>query len=111
MLPKGKYLYHATDLKNDKSIKNRGIRIGWDDCVYLAETEDEALRFMIFRHDITKFAVFKIRLDRLDKNKLFESTDHSRQFFGCDAWAYRELIPKEALVSSEHYERDLTKSL
>lgn len=57
-----KLFYHATNAKNANSIIGRGILKGYDGFVYLAETQEDALKFICFR-GYKEIAIFEVCLD------------------------------------------------
>lgn len=104
MKKKGRFLYHATVSVNRDGILNEGLKRNWDG-VYLADSEDNAMKFMAFRFEATEFTVFKIDVARLDETLLHESFDHSEVFFKCKAWVYEEDIARSAIVAYTEYGR------
>ena len=79
-----KRFYHATLKTNTESIINEGIHQGFDGCVYLTDSPTDCCKFLIVRsvkpEDIQIFEV------ELPEEEVFESNDHSKSFFGCDAY-------------------------
>lgn len=80
--------YHATDIKNTRSILEDGIKPGYDGVVYLCETPEDCLKFMLVR-GYHEAAVFEVDLD---ESEVAESFDHSQTFFGCRAYMYPRTI-------------------
>lgn len=76
--------YHATDVKNIGSIIAEGIKPGYDGVVYLCETPEDSLKFMLV-HGYHEAAVFEVELD---SSEVEESFDHSQAFFKCKAYMY-----------------------
>lgn len=76
-----------------------------DGCVYLAETPEDALKFMAFRLNVDAVAVFRIDATKLELACLNESTDHSEEFFKCKAYYYDMDIPKEFIRDATQYRR------
>ena len=92
-----KYFYHATLKDNLYSIMKDGIKkdhlYGG---VFLADSSQNAAKFLIIR-GIKDIIVFKIDASKLNKNKLEESYDHSREFFKCRAYIYFDNIKPNAI--------------
>lgn len=95
-----KSYYHATSIKNLESMIENGIKPGIDGIVYLAESEQDALKFISIRcfDDILVLEV------KLPKEKVFETFDHSYAFFKCKAFGYPENIPIEFVTKATKYE-------
>lgn len=93
-----KKYYHATYPDAMEQIIADGIlKKGWDDCVYLCETPQEAARFVAIRGYKTVYVIEII----LPEDKVKESFDHSIQFFQCRAYTYKGniKIEPEAMVT------------
>ena len=86
-----KSYYHATPFENLNSILRTGIKKGCDGVVYLAETPEEAARFVAIRGCSKILAVEVL----LEEEMVEESFDHSQLFFRCRAFAYPEDISVE----------------
>lgn len=93
-------LYHATDKENLVSIITEGIKPDAFGDVYFAESYEQALAFMVFRH-IQEIIIFEIEMDI---SKCRESFDHSEAMFcrmfgfeTCRAWCYEGTIPAELI--------------
>ena len=80
-----KYLYHATDKRNEEKIMNEGLLPGIDGGVYFAASPDNALKFMAFKFEAKEVIVLKVRTRELDPKLMEESFDHSEMFFQCKA--------------------------
>lgn len=96
---KKKSYYHATSIKNLESIIEHGIKPGYDGIVYLAETKEDALKFTCLRitGDILIFEV------KLPEDKVFETFDHSYNFFKCKSFGYAKTIPFKAIINITKY--------
>lgn len=81
--------YHATDYENVNSIVDKGLIPGIDGIIYLADSFENALKFVIFR-GYERILVCEIDLD---ENQVQETFDHSFTFFGCKAYGYNKKIP------------------
>lgn len=94
-----KKYYHATPSKNLLSIMSEGIKTGCDGVVYLAETREDALKFICIRcfEDIVIFEV------KLSEDKVDETFDHSQQFFKCKAYGYAGNISRKAIQNVWEY--------
>ena len=96
-----KKYYHATPLINLHSILGSGeIRKGFDSVVYLAESEEEALRFIALRC-FDSIAVLEIEVP--DESKVVETFDHSYRFLQCRAFRYPENIPTSCVKAANGY--------
>lgn len=84
-----KKFYHATEMRNFYSILEKGILPGIGGIVYLAETAQEAYRFMAIRSFGEPILVVEVELD---ENTVRETFDHSYQFFKCRAFGYPDRI-------------------
>lgn len=90
-----KFLYHATPEENAGSILAVGLRPSADGYVYLAESIEDARKFLW--HEQSNIWIFSVRM-REDDNALLEETfDHSRAFFRCRAFGYRGTIPPDRI--------------
>ena len=101
-MAKAEYWYHATDKKVLGSIVISGIEPGIDGVVYLADSCENALKFVVVR-GIMEIAVIKIKRSSLDKRKIIETFDHSYEFFKCKAYGYTEVIPSNLIHGIEIY--------
>lgn len=83
-----KTYYHATPYRNLESILDQGIFKGCDGVVYLADTKENAAKFIAIRgcFDILVCEV------QLNEANVEESFDHSETFFKCKAYIYNEDI-------------------
>lgn len=94
--------YHATDSRNLESILASGLQTDPLGYVYLASTEEDALRFMAFRLVIEEIAVFEVAVDDLN---IEESFDHDERLFGCRAWVHEGAIPRHSILNYTIYRR------
>lgn len=94
-----KSYFHATSIKNLESIIEHGIKPGCDGIVYLAETKEDALKFTCLRitNDILIFEL------KLQEDKVFETFDHSYNFFKCKSFGYAKTIPYKAIINATKY--------
>lgn len=98
-----KKYYHATSEECAKSIVRDGkIKCNYGE-IFLAETIDDALKFLFFRQ-LDKVVIFEVELD---ENKVVESFDHNAAFFGCRAWMTFEDIPVTSETSA--YIQDMSE--
>lgn len=88
-----KSYYHATPFENLDSIIADGLKRGYDGVVYLAETPEDALKFLRIRFCTDTLV---IRVD-LEEAEVEESFDHSQAFFQCRAFMYPHDIPSDEL--------------
>lgn len=97
-----KKFYHATKMSNFYNILEKGILVGVDGIVYLAETAQEAYRFMAIRNFGEPILVIEVELD---ENAVQETFDHSYQFFQCRAFGYPDRIPLDKMTDFLKFER------
>ena len=84
--------YHATSVNCAQQIALDGeIRPGYTGEIFLADSVDNAVKFVCFRLIGEQIVILEI--DGLDESKISESYDHSEAFFGCKAWCYEGAIP------------------
>ena len=96
-----KKFYHATPLRNLNSILSSGeIRKGCDGLVYLAESEQDALKFIAIRC-FDEIVVLEIEVP--DEQQVIETFDHSYSFFQCRAFAYPENISTNCIKAANGY--------
>ena len=95
-----KKMYHATPWSNFMGIVEEGIKPGCDHVVYLAETKEEALRFIAIRAMGKPILVVEVEVDQ---SRLEESFDHSYGFFKARAWVYPETIPWSSVTDAWKY--------
>lgn len=98
-LPNFEYLYHATTEENFGSIMVEGIKAGFEGGVYLADSYQNAAKFLVFRRGT--IYIFQIIMSKLKRSKLQESFDHDEDFFKCKAYFYNGSIPATALNKKE----------
>ena len=82
--------YHATTVDNALQINNDGeIKTGCDGIVYLADSPENAVKFVAIRghHDVVVYTI-----DVPDESLVEETFDHSLAFFKCKAYGYPENI-------------------
>lgn len=90
--------YHGTSYSNllkiieDGKIKNNNV----EHVVFLAETKEEAFRFVALRYMSEDIAVIKLELD--EKN-IEETFDHSQTFFKARAFGYKGEISVESATN------------
>lgn len=96
--------YHATSEDNAlKILKDGFLKPGIDHIVYLADSFENALKFVFFR-DLKKVIVFELEVP--DESKIMETFDHSFNFFQCKSWGYPEKIGIGCV--KETWEQDMT---
>lgn len=78
-------LYHATSYDNLDSIIDNGIRKSAEGIVYLADSFENAAKFLWVRM-IPDIIVFKVEVD---EDKVEEQFDHNYNFFKCRAYGYK----------------------
>lgn len=89
-----KKFYHVTKLTNIDFILEEGLKTGCDGCIFLADSPDNAYKFLKVRGvSINDVAIIEILSKNLDKSKLDYSYDHSESFFGCKAYIYTTNLP------------------
>lgn len=103
-----KTFYHATSKENLVDILENGLKAGYDGCVYMAEKEDEAVRFLAVRL-VPEIVTFKIRIHKKDYDKIQETFDHNQRFFKCRAFGYFGNIEVKDIEASKVYENPFVK--
>ena len=102
-------LYHATTRENAMKIfGSHCIKPGIDGLVYMADTAENALKFLSPYHEAAqkgKFVatVIPIRIKKADEAKVIETHDHSEEYFKCRAYGYEGEIPLEMLGNPTDY--------
>lgn len=96
-------LYHATPISNMLSILHEGIRTGCDGVVYLAETKDDAMRFVVL-HTSEPIIVFEVSVSTEDEKNIEESFDHSLTFFQCRAFLSTVPISPDRITAAWQYD-------
>lgn len=89
-----KKFYHATDFRNLNSIINEGIKPSCDGVVYLAETIEDARKFVALRF-YKEVLVVEVELE---ESKVEETFDHNQAFFKCRAFGCSETIQLDSMV-------------
>lgn len=86
-----KAFYHATPERNVKSILATGLRPSAGGYVYLAESIDDAKKFLFFEQ--SNVWIFSVKISRQDAQNIDETFDHSAMFYSCRAFGYKGTIP------------------
>lgn len=96
-----KLYYHATSYTNAKGIMKEGIKPGFEGCVYVCETKEDALKFAMVRTfgDIIIFEAY------LDEKYVEETFDHSYGYFKCKAFGYLGHINVDMIYKAWLYPR------
>lgn len=102
-----KKMYHATPWSNFMSIVEDGLKPGCDHIVYLAETKEDALKFIAIRVFNEPILVVEVEVE---EDLLTETFDHNFNFFKARAWGYPETIPWEMVTNAWKYGMDLSKN-
>lgn len=97
-------LYHSTAFSNLGSILSDGIRPGCDGVVYLAETREDALKFVAIRLLDQPIAVLEVEINDYNEKDISESFDHSQAFFKCRAWMSAKEISPDRILNCWKYE-------
>lgn len=95
-----RYYYHATETKNIKSIIEEGLHTGFDGVIYLADSPENAAKFLAIRL-IKDIVVLELKLD---EDKIEESFDHNEAFFKCKAYMYPEDVQLKDIIFYRRYE-------
>lgn len=98
-----KKMYHATKFSNLWSILDNGLKPGVDGLVYLAETREEAFRFICIRVFNEPILVLEVEVNEAE---LQETFDHSFSFFKCRAFGYPKVIPCDVITQMWKYGGD-----
>lgn len=97
-----KKYYHATPMRNLVSILDNGLKVGCDGITYLAETKEDAYKFVVLRCWGEEILVIEVELD---ENKVEETFDHNPNFFKCRAFGYPTLITPDEMTNFFKFER------
>ena len=85
-----KTYYHATsEYAFDHILKDGKIKPGIDGIVYLADSKENALKFICFRLVNEPIYIFEVKLN---ENEVEEAFDHSYKFFECKSYGYNKDI-------------------
>lgn len=95
--------YHATNFSNISSIIDEGLVPGADGIIYLADSFENAVKFVILR-GYKRILVCEVDLD---ESQVEETFDHSPAFFQCKSYGYDKVIPFFDIVLYE-YKRSQT---
>jgi RNA:NAD 2'-phosphotransferase (TPT1/KptA family) len=98
-----KEMYHATDYNNLEGILTQGIYTGIDGIVYLADSPDNAAKFVAVRL-IKHIIVLKVRVP---EETMIETFDHSESFFRCKSYGCTRNITIDEIAFDESYEYNL----
>lgn len=99
-----KSYYHATTNANARSIREEGIKSGYDGLIYLTDKLYDSAKFLVARGTLIEdIMVFEIPEKYLKKGLLALSNDHSEKFFGCKAYAYGAGIPLKVMKKCNVY--------
>lgn len=89
--------YHATSEYAFNKIIKEGIKPGIDGVVYLADSKENALKFISFRLINEPIYVLEVELN---ENEVEETFDHSYKFFKCKAYGYAKNIPFNKITNA-----------
>lgn len=96
-------LYHATTKENAmKIIASRCIKTGMDGLVYMADSPENAIKFVMprFRAMGKKeftITVIPVTLKKDDESKVIETHDHNEEIFKCKSYGYEGIVPAEKI--------------
>ena len=98
-----KKFYHATEHDPGilANILDKGLLPGCDGIVYLAETKEDALKFVALRF-YEETLVIEVELE---ESEVEETFDHNYSFFNCRAFGYASIIPGYKMTNFWKYER------
>lgn len=101
-----KTFYHATNIENLASIMSTGLETrNIEKLVYLAETPQDALKFIALR-SYPEMLVVKVKIPKKYEHKIIETFDHNYIFFKCRAFGYQGNIPPNMIVGYMKYVRN-----
>lgn len=84
--------FHATAYSNLDSIVSNGIKNdNIEGIVYLCETANDCLKFLSLR-GIKDILVIEVKLD---EKEVFETFDHSKEFFKCKCFGINRTINRK----------------
>lgn len=98
-----KVLYHATDYNNLIPILEQGLKPGCDGVVYLAETPEDALKFVCVR-GYKSIVTLQVKIYKKDEYKIQETFDHNYNFFKCRAFGYNGTISPNNIIPLMKYD-------
>lgn len=93
-------MYHATDMENLGSILSNGIRPSIEGIVFLAETPEDAIKFIMLR-GYPQIVALKV-----DVEDVFETFDHNSNFYSCRAFAVKGTIEPDSIKFTESFKFD-----
>lgn len=93
--------YHATsEYAFNKIIDTGKIKPGIDGIIYLADSKQNALKFICFRLINEPIYVFEVELN---ENDVEETFDHSYKFFKCKSYGYNKDILIDNIINVWKY--------
>ena len=93
--------FHATAYSNLTSIVDNGIKNDYlEQIVYLCETAKDCLKFLWLR-GIKDVLVIEVKLD---EKEVFETFDHSQDFFQCKCFGINRTIKQNEFKHLWRYE-------
>lgn len=94
--------YHATTKENfEKIVEDGVIKTGFDGIIYLTDSKENALKFVALRP--IESSIIVIEIDVPDESRVFETFDHSFNFFKCKSYGYPDDIHTEYIVRAWEY--------
>lgn len=98
-----KVYYHATPEKNVRSILADGLQPSADGLVYLAESAEDAVRFLW--DEQSDIWIFAVHISDGDNRNVEETFDHSASFFKCRSYGHWGAILPEHLEAVGIYRK------
>lgn len=99
-----KRYFHATPAENVPSIRKEGLKPMFGE-IYMADSEENAVRWMGFRMGGKPFAVIEVEVN---EKKVTLGGDHSplmQKIFKCgDSFVYDKVIPPSSIKKIYHYQ-------
>lgn len=98
-----KVYYHATPEKNVAGILAHGLQPSADGMVYLAESAEDAAKFLW--DERSNVWIFAVRISDGDRRNVEETFDHSAPFFKCRSFGHWGAIQPEHLEAVGIYRK------
>ena len=100
-----KRYFHATQIPNVTPILNEGLKPMFGE-IYMADSEDSAVKWMGFRMAGKPFAVIEVELN---EKKVTLGGDHSpimQEIFKCgDSFVYEKVIPPSKIKNINYFQQ------
>lgn len=104
-----RYLWHATQYipQITASIMDKGLLTKYNE-LYFAETEEDAVKFVMFR-GYPEILVCKVKVLKEDEKYIKESFDHNQRIFNARAFVSSKPFGPEKIVEYRKWDNPLFK--